>query len=182
MTCKNVTEARGRIFLFNSTHHFAHFEPESLVDFKRSGLSFIILPRCFSFRTRGLPTLFPLMSLVSGTYLQIFVKCLQKQAPACPLTCMRTHTHTHTLLLLLFFIRYAWLCIPAPAPMGRRSGRHVGFWQLAVTMGPTPELADASGVSFSSDVTLACCLSSLRPGFPISKLGAHLREHGGTAF
>ena len=96
MTCKNVTEARGRIFLFNSTHHFAHFEPESLVDFKRSGLSFIILPRCFSFRTRGLPTLFPLMSLVSGTYLQIFVKCLQKQAPACTHTRMHAHTHTHT--------------------------------------------------------------------------------------
>ena len=96
VTCKNVTEARGRIFLFNSTHRFAHFEPESLVDFKRSGLSFIILPRCFSFRTRGLPTLFPLMSLVSDTYLQIFVKCLQKQAPACTHTRMHAHTHTHT--------------------------------------------------------------------------------------
>lgn len=151
MTCKNVTEARGRIFLFNSTHHFAHFEPESLVDFKHSGLSFIILPRCFTFRTRGLPALFPLMSLVSGTYLQIFVKCLQKQAPACPRVCARTHTRR---LLLLFFMRYAWLCIPAPAPMGRRSGRHVGFWQLAVTMASTPEPADASGVSFSSDLGL----------------------------
>lgn len=70
-------------------------------------------------------------------------------------------THTHTLLLLLFFIRYAWLCSPAPAPMGRRSGGPVGFWQLPVTMGPNPEPADASTVSFSSDVTLACYLSSL---------------------
>ena len=93
MTCKNVTEARGRIFLFNSTHHFAHFEPESLVDFKRRVLSFIILPRCFTFRTRGLPALFPLMSLVSGTYLQIFVKCLQKQAPACSRVRACAHTH-----------------------------------------------------------------------------------------
>ena len=140
------------------------------MDFKRNSLSFIIIPRCFSFRTRGPPAVFPLMSLLSGTYLQIFVKCLQKQAPAG--ACARTHT----LLLLLFFIRYAWLCSPAPAPMGRRSGRPVGFWHLPVTMGPNPEPADASTVSFSSDVTLACYLSSLHPGFPISKLEDHLSQ------
>ena len=96
---------------------------------------------------------------------------------------MRAQTHTHTLLLLLFFIRYAWLCRPAPAPMGRRSGGPVGFWQLPVTMGPNPEPADASTVSFSSDVTLACYLSSLLPGLPISKWRTiSVREHGGTAF
>lgn len=123
---------RGRIFLFNSTHHFAHFEPESLVDFKRSSLSFIIIPRCFSFRTRGPPALFPLMSLVSATYLQIFVKCLQKQAPAG--ACARTHTQT----VVVIFYKICMALQPSSSAHGEEEWQACGVQAAGSHNGTQP--------------------------------------------